>query len=232
MTNHHAESSHPDEPDFHTRVASYLISHPNFFDHHPEVLAALQVPHLISGAASLIEQQVRVLRKQLETEHHRVSHVIALAREYDAMVTRLHSVTLKLIALDTLEELCNLARDFLLREFNADAVVLKLFPLVTAVDQPPDPTATAFQAFVTRKHAQCGSLDGEQSKLLFGETNITLRSAAFIPIHTNTQFGILAIASNDLDRFHTDMATDLLDRLGEIFSYKLKTLPINTCNPL
>ncbi|MBK1694642.1 hypothetical protein CKO09_07810 [Chromatium weissei] len=230
MTNHHAESSPSDESNFHVQVANYLIGHPNFFDHHPEVLAALQVPHLVSGASSLIEQQVRILRRQLETERHRVSHVISLAREYDAMVTRLHAVTLKLIALDSPEELCALARDFLLREFNADAVALKLFPLVTAIDQPTDSTAQAFQMFITQKHAQCGLLDTEQGRLLFGEMSTTLRSAALIPIHIDTQFGVLAIASSELERFSADMATDLLDRLGEIFSHKLKTLPINACN--
>ncbi|MBV5308931.1 DUF484 family protein [Chromatium okenii] len=232
MSKHHAESSYPDEPNFHIRVANYLIGHPNFFDHHPEVLAALQVPHLVAGATSLIEQQVRVLRKQLESERNRVSHVIALAREYDAMITRLHTVTLKLIALDSPEELCALAKEFLLREFNADAVTLKLFPLAIAIDQQTDSAAAVFQAFIMHKHAQCGVLDDVQGKLLFDEMSATLRSAALIPIHTDTQFGVLAIASSEIERFHADMATDLLDRLGEIFSNKLKTLPLNACNHL
>ncbi len=32
-------------------IANYLTSHPDFFDQHPELLAALQLPHPQNGQA-------------------------------------------------------------------------------------------------------------------------------------------------------------------------------------
>ncbi len=232
--NQHAEPSQPEDPYFHQKVIAYLLNHPNFFERYPETLIALQVPHLVRGASSLIEKQVRVLRKQLENERALLDHVLARAREYDALVNRLHGFSLKMIATNDPVELCRVMNECLLREFHADAVVLKLFPLMIDENAPCDTTAVAghtlFHDFITQEHAFCGALHEAQGTLLFGARNANIRTAALIPIHTAAAFGVLAIGSIDPERFHPDMATDLLDRLGEIVSQKLRVLPPVLCD--
>ncbi|MBK1640649.1 hypothetical protein CKO12_01890 [Chromatium okenii] len=233
--NQHAEPAPPEDPNFHNKVIAYLLKNPNFFERYPETLIALQVPHLVRGAASLIERQVRVLRKELETERALLDHVIARAREYDALVNRLHGFSLKVIGTNDPVELCRVMNECLSREFHADAVVLKLFPLVLAEDAPADDTKanaghTLFHAFIKKEHAFCGALPEAQGTLLFGARNANIRTAALIPIHTDAAFGVLAIGSIDPERFHPDMATDLLDRLGEIVSQKLRVLPPVLCD--
>jgi uncharacterized protein len=230
--NYHAESSQPEDPNFHARVSAYLLKNPNFFERYPEVLAAIQVPHLVKGASSLLEKQVRVLRKQLDTEQARLAHVIARAREYDALVNRLHGFALKVITANDSVQLCTLIQECLLREFRADAVVLKLFPLelTAAVPETLKDGHRIFHEFITQEHALCGVLNEAQGTLLFGDRYAIIHTAALVPIHTDDAFGVLAIGSIDPERFHPDMATDLLDRLGEIVSCKIKVLPPTPCD--
>jgi uncharacterized protein YigA (DUF484 family) len=114
-------------------------------------------------------------------------------------------------------------RDALRKEFKAEGVTLKLFAAATR-DAAADPVVSAFREFLGRKHALCGPLDADRSDALFAEQGEAVQSAALIPIRTEGASGVLAIGSADPDRFRPDMGTDLLDRLGEIVSQKLRVL--------
>lgn len=46
------------------QVESFLAEHPSFFKHHPDVLVALELPHGGTGAVSLVERQVNLLRER------------------------------------------------------------------------------------------------------------------------------------------------------------------------
>lgn len=232
MSSQQAEPVIPEDPDLQRLVTQYLLSHPTFFEQNPAVLLALQIPHDTGGAVSLIEQQVRVLRKQLETERTRLTHLISRAREYETLSSRLHEFVLQLIAVNEPSHLCSILKEGLIREFNADAATLKIFPLRVARDGTLDPLTRAFRDFVDRERAICGPLDGDKGVILFGEIGVSMRAAALIPIRTEEQSGVLAIGSVDPERFHPDMGTDLLDRLGEIVSHKLRALPPNPCGHL
>lgn len=227
MSSHQAEQSIPEDPERDTLVADYLRQHPQFFLRHPDVLIAMQVPHLSGDAVSLIEQQVRILRKQLESERHRLAHLIARAREYEALSTRLHGLVLQLILVNEPGHLRHLIKDGLRHELHAEAVTLKLFQVPEADDEPADPLTAAFRDFVDREHALCGPLDTEKGAMLFGSLGATVKTAALIPIRAEGQSGVLAIGSADPERFHPDMGTELLDRLGEVVSHKLRAVPLD-----
>jgi uncharacterized protein YigA (DUF484 family) len=102
-------------------------------------------------------------------------------------------------------------------------VTLKLFPMAAEAD-PKDPPVAAFLDFLDRKHALCGPLDGQRSEALFGEHAAKVRSAALIPIRTESRSGVLAVGSADPKRFTPDMGTEHLDRLGEVVGRKLAAL--------
>lgn len=205
-------------------VAAYLRGHPGFFERHPDVLTELRIPHASGGAVSLIEHQVGVLRKQLETERGRLAHLISRAREYESQSTRLHGLVLQLIPATDLERLDAALQDALCKEFRAQAVILKLFPNERSDEDDPDPLTAGFQDFLEREHALCGPLDDGKSQILFGPTGDGVKSAALVPIRAEGQSGVLAIGAADAERFRPEMGTDLLDRLGEIVSLKLRTL--------
>ncbi|GAB0148138.1 MULTISPECIES: DUF484 family protein [Marichromatium] len=209
-------------------VAAYLQRHPDFFEHHPEILITLRIPHPTGDAVSLIERQVRALRQELDTERQRLGQLIARAREYESLSTRLHALVLRLIAINDPDRLCEETRETLLQEFRADAVTLKLFPLDPET-AAPDPLTAAFKDFLARKHALCGPLDADKAEVLFGEAAASVRTAALVPIRTAERSGVLAIGSSDPERFRPELGTDLLDRLGEIIAHKLSAVTIERC---
>lgn len=204
-------------------IAEYLAAHPEFFEHHTDLVAELRVPHASGQAVSLIERQVEILREQLRTERQRLARLIAGAQNFEVLSARLHHLTLQLITAPDLARVEAVLSDTLCRQFEAEAVLLRLFPL--APDAPDsDPNVAAFVRFLDREHSLCGPLDAEHNAILFGERSRVIGSAVLIPIRTEDHCGVLAIGSRDLDRFEADMGTDLLDRLGEIVSHKLRSL--------
>jgi uncharacterized protein YigA (DUF484 family) len=218
----HAESDATRE----SSVADYLRGHPDFFERHPDVLALMHIHHDVAGAVSLIEHQVAALRRQLDTERGRLAHLISRAREYETLSTRHHDLVLHLIPALDLNALNAVLHEVLRREFSAEAVALKLFPVDPgdSVAGREDPLVTAFRDFLDRPHALCGPLDPEQGRILFGEAGAGLHSAVLVPIRAGARSGVLAIGAAERERFGADMRTDLLDRLGEVVSAKLRSI--------
>lgn len=220
-------------------VAAYLEAHPTFFERHPDLVARLTVPHASGKAVSLIEHQVGVLRAQLETERRRLTHLIARARDFETLSGRLHDLSLQLIAARDIQRVETVLDEALRREFSAETVTLRLFPVESEPRQPDgaapgadeaeaaesEETVTSFLEFVDREHALCGPLDEARNRVLFGEQGEKIHSVAIIPIRADGSTGVLAIGSSDPGRFDPEMGTDVLDRLGEIVSHKLRMLP-------
>ncbi len=204
-------------------VATWLMRHPDFLLRHPDVLAKLNVPHGSGGAASLIERQVAVLREQLANERGRLNHLVARAHDYEALLTRLHELTLRLILAPDLQHACNALEQALREHFRADAVAVKLFPVDTKA-RAADPLVRSFVDFVDRDRCLCGPVAAEQAGTLFGDLQVEIHSAALIPIRAHEQTGVLAIGSADPKRFAPDMGTDLLERLGAVAGAKLASL--------
>ncbi len=204
-------------------VVAYLARNPDFLVRHPELLAGLQVPHGGSGAVSLIERQVAMLREQLATERRRLNHLVARAREYEQLSARLHDLTVALIVARDVDQACAALEEALRREFKADAVALKLFP-VDPLHRAGDPLVNAFIDFIDRDRCLCGSLRPEQTETLFGAAAEGILSAAVVPLRGHDYSGVLAIGSTDGQRFTPDMGTDLLERLGAIAGAKLTEL--------
>ena len=233
MTNQPLEESHATEaeapqaperaPLGDQEVTTYLEADPAFFTRHPDLTARLRLPHGPSGAVSLVERQMGILRAQLETERRRLAHFIARAREYETLSGRLHTLVLQLIAAPDLPRIEAVLRDSLCREFDAEAVTLKLFPVKPQADTD-DSLVAAFLSFVDRDHALCGPLDPERSITLFAEDSVKIQSAALVPIRGDVRAGVLAIGSEDPERFGPEMGTGHLDRLGEVVSRRLGVL--------
>jgi uncharacterized protein YigA (DUF484 family) len=53
---------------------------------------------------------------------------------------------------------------------------------------------------------------------LFGETAPQLKSFAFIPLRATEAFGVLALGSEDVERFYPEMGTVFLKRIGDMVS--------------
>jgi uncharacterized protein YigA (DUF484 family) len=204
-------------------VAAYLEADPDFFLRQPELTARLRIPHGPTGAVSLVEHQLGVLRGQLDTERRRLAHLVARAREFETLSVRLHALVLEIITAPDLEGLEAALAGSLCKELDTEAVALKLFPVEPEAGAA-DPLVGAFLDFVDRRHALCGPLDETRNDALFGELSAKVCSAALIPVRGETRSGVLAIGSADPARFAPEMGTEHLDRLGEVVSRKLAVL--------
>jgi uncharacterized protein len=204
-------------------VAAFLLANPDFFERHRDLVASLRIPHSTGPAISLVEHQVTILRGQLEDERRRLAHIISRARDYEALSARLHGLTLGLIDATDQQRVEEVLDEAMCRDLNAQCVALKLFRLPAPGD-PADPLLETFHEFLDRRHCLCGPLDAEKSRLLFGDFGASVRSAALIPIRAGERSGVLAIGSGDETRFGPGMATDILDRMGEIVGHRLQAI--------
>ncbi len=67
----------------------------------------------------------------------------------------------------------------------------------------------------------CGHRSGIDIDAWFGETNAPLKSYAVIALRGEHAFGLLAMASEDEQRFYPEMGTLYLKRIGELASVAL-----------
>ena len=81
-------------------VASYLSATPEFFDRHAQLLAKIRLPDSRGGAStvSLLERQVEVLRERNRQLERKVKDFMDVARENDALGTRVLGMARRLIA--------------------------------------------------------------------------------------------------------------------------------------
>jgi len=199
-------------------VADYLKENPDFLLRHPDLFAQIELAHGMHGASSLLERQVRTLRDQVEQYRRRLEDLLLVARDNDTLNRRLHEVILGVIGAGDRNELEAWLQEILLYEFDTDAVQLALYP------DAPQAEETLFFEMVDDGHPYCGPLHRSQLDYLFGEQGREIRSAALIPLYGQRMLGLLAFGSQDEERFHPQMETDYLERLGVVIARKLESL--------
>lgn len=214
------------EPSWEEAVGRYLEQTPDYFLRHPELLGALAVPHLDTGrAVSLVEHQVRVLRDRHDHIAQQLQELIGFARDNDQLGERVQRFALAMIDSDTLDEVLDTAQDMLRQEFNLDGVAVRLTgnprpacprqEFVTADDAMLDGLLTS----LAERNGQplCGAVHETATlEALFGAPATNIRSTAVIGLTRHALRGVLVLASHDSQRFHADMGTVYLVRLGEL----------------
>ncbi len=212
------------------QVLAYLQAHPELLTRDPEFLGELRIPHAAGGAVSLIERQVDTLRRENNDLKQRLDQLIRLAHDNDQLNHRLHQLTLELIDAADFDEVLTIIEDQLHDQFKADAVELRLFSatrLRGENDQGPgDPELEAVLDFFDAGRPLCGPLDRKPMDTLFGGEADDIQSAAVMPLSGDDILGVLAVGSQDPQRFHPDMGTDFLVRLAEVVMRKLQVVSL------
>ncbi len=212
-------------------IADYLISHPDFFDNHSELLPKLRIPHPSGSAISLIERQVDVLRQQNRTLERKLVDLVEVARSNDSVLERIHRLALTLMECDELSERLAALQDSLRTNFGADEVALLLFR--GAPEQfgtgparrieRDDSELEQFSNFLSAGKPQCGRLRPSQLTFLFGARGEDVGSAALVPVGERASVGILAIGSHKPEHFSPTLGTAFLSRIGELVDRALRT---------
>lgn len=206
-------------------VASYLKQHPEFFEEHADFLATMVIPHPHGGRAiSISERQILTLREKGKQLESKLRELIDFGEENDAIGEKLHRLTLALMSARDTETVIE-AMYFNLREdFAVPHTVLRLWPS-SGHQQLPEFVAVSSEA---REFAEslanpyCSPHAMVDTAAWFGEQLSPLRSFAYVVLKSERVFGLLAMASEDVQRFYPEMGTLYLKRLGELASAALQ----------
>jgi len=214
-------------------IAEHLLANPDFFERHSSVLARLKLPHQRGSAAiSLVERQVLVLREKHGALERKLQELIENGRANDAIVDRCHRLTRRLLRARDLAG-TSVALDTSLREdFGASRwLILLTSPDVPRIAELQDahvrvvprgsPELRIFETFFESARPRSGQIRDTQREYLFNTQEGAVGSMVMIPLGEHAALGLLAIASNDTQRYLPTMSTDFLVRIGEIVSEAL-----------
>ncbi len=214
-------------------VDDYLEANPDFFERHGELLSSLRLPHGSGATVSLVERQVSVLRQKDLKLERKLKDLIEVARVNDALGTKMHQLTLQLLAAKDINETLEAVETALRTGFNADLSVLVLFGDPAVFEhikvgrffKPVEREAESLKAFATFLQGsgpRCGQVRESHRAFLFGNETDEIGSAALVPLGKKSAIGFLAIGSADAGRFHPGMSMDFLSRLGDLVAEALK----------
>lgn len=210
------------------QVADYLRAHADFFHDHDELLDGLFLPHRHTGeATSLLEHLVQRQRDRLLQMGRQMEDMLKAARESERVVVSLHHLALELMTCDSLDDVVATCRDLMRSEFDADSVVLRLIGRGQSRDSslhfidPDDRALKQMSGLFLKRQPVCGRLRPKQQIFLFGEENASIKSAVLIPLYEARDIGVLALGSQQEERFHPAMGTLFISQLGDLVSRAL-----------
>jgi hypothetical protein len=212
-------------------VASFLRRNPAFLNEYPDVLEILQLNHRTGAAASLIERQVVQLRRKNEELSSQLNRLVHVASENEQLMSRLHQLTLELMAINDHTSFFKHLGSSLLDDFRADILRICLFDREIAalaggdvrwVDRE-DEQLQQFRVHLEKNRTVCGRLSESKLGFLFEHRGPYVQSTALVPLGEKGEHGMMAIGSSDPARFYPGMGTLFLDLLADVISSSLAT---------
>jgi len=205
-------------------VAGYLKEHPEFFEHYAELMAEIFIPHPHGGRAIPIsERQILTLRERNRQIENKLREVIQYGEENDAISEKVHRISVALLAAPELRAALNAVYLNLREDFAVPHVALRLWRGENRGDMPEfRAVSDAAREFAeSLANAFCGSRAMVDTGSWFGEASAHLRSFSYLPLRDDATFGLLALASEDPQRFYPEMGTLYLKRLADLISAAL-----------
>jgi uncharacterized protein YigA (DUF484 family) len=151
--------------------------------------------------------------------------LIAFGEENDAISEKVHRLAVALIAAETFQAVIHLLNFHLRDDFSVPHVALRLWDKPEGIEDLPEFAAVSeeLQVFAeTLARPYCGSTAGFGTASWFGEHASHIRSQALIALRNGGgTIGMIALGSEDNQRFYADMGTLYLERLGEMVSAAL-----------
>ena len=223
-------------------VAQYLQHNPQFFDDYADMLAQIFVPHPHGGrAVSLPERQMLTLREKNKSLEHALAKLVEAGHANDALSTKMHRLTLAILRLpkESPERLIETLTYHLREDFSVPHTAFRVWGVRSGfkgLDDTPGVSAALRNAVASAtsplKLPYCGTVGhfrhedlmlGKEVSEWFGEAGPHIKSLAvmsLISVHADGtgSGGLLALASEDEQRFYAGMGTMYLERLAEILS--------------
>jgi uncharacterized protein len=208
------------------QVAEFLRQNPGFFENHVDILVNLQIPHPHGGrAVSIGERQLVAVREKSKILEEKLHELISFGEENDAVSEKVHRLACRLIDAPSLDAVLDTLYLDLLDHFAVPHVAVRLWKVA---EENPDTkefgaVAGEMRQFVENMTAPyCGNHAVYESQAWFGEAAPHLKSFALVPlVRDGMLFGVIALASEDAQRFYPEMGTLYLSRIGDLMSHSL-----------
>ncbi len=219
-------------------VADYLVSHPDFLNEYPEVLAALRLTHQSGkNISSLIELQVERLRETGRYQQQRIEYLHQATEQEQALALDVQAAALGMINADSPETLVELLIQICKNRFHAGTLNIFFFTDTdfsfrlkhVFFEHRDSSLQRMFTELFNRNKALCDSLQQEYVHLLFGK-HIHVNSTLLLP-HTGAEYSmLLAFASHRENAYRQGFEVKMLGFLKEIFVSRVDGwLPGGTC---
>ena len=203
-------------------VARYLRENPVFFEEYADLLADTYIPHPHGGRAiPLSDRQVLTLRERNRVLESRLSELLQIGEENDAIGEKMHRLCLALLFSTDRNSLLNFLYLHLREDFAVPHSALRIWAGAGegAEFQPVDEELKRYAASLIEPF--CGPSGDSLAGAWFGEGASRVRSVALMALRDKECFGMLALGSEDASRFYPEMGTLYLKRLGELASAAL-----------
>lgn len=211
-------------------VAHYLQAHPRFFEDYADLMSRVVIPHPHGGRAiSITERQMLSLREQNRALEGRLAELMRYGEQNDAISEKLHRLAVALMAAVSPLAVANAVHLQLTEDFAVPHVALRLWKAPVGWGEGaevPDFLGFGEELAVfadTLGKPYCGSAHGFETSSWFGSCAPHIRSQALIALRDGAAIlGMLALGSEDGQRFYADMGTLYLERLGDLVSAALQ----------
>ncbi|HEX2649336.1 MAG TPA: DUF484 family protein [Burkholderiales bacterium] len=200
-------------------VAQFLKSHPQFFDQFPQLLETIYVPHPHGGRAiPLTERQIVTLREKVKLLEGKLGELIRFGEDNDAIGEKVHRLSLALLGAKDFAGTVHALYFHLREDFSVPHVALRVWGRSlldgTLEGSPVEPELR--DKAETMGAPQCGPASGSPYLPWFREAQEHVRSLALVPLGQTRTVGLLALGSEDPQRFFAEMGTLYLRRIGEL----------------
>src|SRR5690348_11481039 len=191
------------------------------------MLADISIPHPHGGRAiALSDRQMLTLREKSRALESRLSELLQIGEENDAIGEKMHRLSLALLSAPDLQSLLTVLYLHLREDFSVPHAALRVWGAGPA---PVDAEIPEFRSVgeKLRRYAAslsqpfCGPSGDPEAAAWFGESASHVRSVAHMALRDKECFGMLALGSEDVLRFYAEMGTLYLKRMGDLAAASL-----------
>jgi len=211
-------------------IAEFLIQTPDFFERHAELLTAVQLTSPHGGrAVSLQERQAEMLREKIKVLEQRLMEMMRHGTENMLIADKLLRWTRQLFLVQRAVDLPAVLVSEICAQFNVPQAALRLWDVAEAYAGEPFAHGASddIKSLATSLTAPyCGVNAGFEAVQWLQDPEAAA-SLVLLPLRANASapaFGLLVLASPDGARYQAGMATDFLERIGELASAALSRL--------
>ena len=200
-------------------VAQFLKANPQFFDQNPQLLESIYVPHPHGGRAiPLTERQIVSLREKVRLLEARLGEFVRFGEDNDAIGEKVHRLSLALMGARDFASTAHALYFHLREDFAVPHVALRIWgkSLLDGTLEGSPVEADLQDKAGTMGAPVCGPAAGNPYLPWFREAQEHIRSMALVPLGQTRTMGLLALGSEDPQRFFPEMGTLYLRRIGEL----------------